>query len=369
LPVIYFLFFKGSGIWIRGDFSITMSATKICVLLGLGLAGIFLASRRRKKEIKEDFGAFTERIQLLPPPQPSPPESPYPLTGLTFAIKEIFDIEGYVTGFGNPDWQQTHEPAAQTAPVVTFVVQGGATCVGRTVMDEMAYSINGENKHYGTPTNPAAPSRIPGGSSSGSAVAVAAELVDFALGTDTGGSVRVPASFCGILGFRPSHGAVSTVGVVPMAQSFDTVGLFTRDPNILRHVGHILLQLPFMEYRQPRGIIIADDCFQLTKIPNDQTVNVVTRSTEKLFGRQVLNHINLGEYIATNVPSLKYFQNEEESRNGESGISALKALCSALRLLQRFVYKGSKYFASCWSYTTTVAIHGVQATKGYYNCR
>jgi Asp-tRNA(Asn)/Glu-tRNA(Gln) amidotransferase A subunit family amidase len=94
-----------------------------------------------------------------------------------------------------------------------------------------------------------------------------------------------------------------------------------------------------MEYRQPRGIIIADDCFQLTKIPNDQTVNVVTRSTEKLFGRQVLNHINLGEYIATNVPSLKYFQNEEESRNGESGISALKALCSALRLLQRYEFK------------------------------
>ncbi|RZC89840.1 hypothetical protein C5167_035835 [Papaver somniferum] len=92
-------------------------------------------------------------------------------------------------------------------------------------MDEMAYSINGENVHYGTPNNPCARDRVPGGSSSGSAVAVAAELVDFSLGTDTGGSVRVPASYCGILGFRPSHGVVSKVGVIPMAQSFDTDGL------------------------------------------------------------------------------------------------------------------------------------------------
>jgi amidase len=92
--------------------------------------------------------------------------------------------------------------------------------------DSASCSINGENKHYGTPVNPAAPSRIPGGSSSGSAVAVAADLVDFSLGTDTGGSVRIPAAYCGILGFRPSHGVVPVVGVIPMAQSFDTVGIY-----------------------------------------------------------------------------------------------------------------------------------------------
>ncbi|KAH9316156.1 hypothetical protein KI387_024783, partial [Taxus chinensis] len=150
---------------------------------------------KKKKTIKEDFGAFVERIQLLPPPQPAPPKAPHPLTDLVFSIKELFDVEGFISGFGNPDWRRTHEPAVGTAPVVSLLVQGGATCVGRNVMDEMAYSIDGENKHYGTPTNPAAPSRIPGGSSSGSAVAVAAELVDFSLGTDTGGSVRVPAAF------------------------------------------------------------------------------------------------------------------------------------------------------------------------------
>ncbi|XP_057830710.2 outer envelope protein 64, chloroplastic [Cryptomeria japonica] len=314
------------------------SAANVIVLLGLGIAGILLAVQRRKKTIKEDFGAFVDRIQLLPPPQPAPPKATYPLTGLVFAIKELFDVEGYVTGFGNPDWRKTHEPAVHTAPAVSLLIEGGATCVGRTVMDEMAYSINGENKYYGTPTNPAAPSRVPGGSSSGSAVAVAAELVDFSLGTDTGGSVRVPAAYCGILGFRPSHGALSTVGVVPMAQSFDTVGWFARDPNILHLVGHTLLQLPLMESRKPSRVIIADDCFQLTNIPSGQTVTIVIQSTEKLFGRQVLNHMNIGKYIADKVPSLKYFQTEE-SRNGGDSISDLKALCNAFRLCQRYEFK------------------------------
>lgn len=133
-------------------------------------------------------------------------------------------MDGYVTGFGNPDWARTHPPAKTTAPTVLALLRAGATSVGKTVMDEMAYSINGENAHYGTPKNPCASDRIPGGSSSGSAVAVGANLVDFSLGTDTGGSVRVPAAFCKIHGFRPSHGVVSVDGVIPMAQSFDTVG-------------------------------------------------------------------------------------------------------------------------------------------------
>ncbi|KAL5982563.1 Amidase 1 [Asimina triloba] len=171
-------------------------------------------------EGRDDHGAFMEKFQLLPPDQ-----SPQlPLHGLTFAVKDIFDIKGYVTGFGNPDWARTHTAATSTAPSVMAVLGGGAMCSGKTVMDEMAYSINGENAHYGTPTNPSASDRVPGGSSSGSSVAVAAGLVDFSLGTDTGGSVRVPAAFCGILGFRPSHGVVTTNGVIPMAQSFDTVG-------------------------------------------------------------------------------------------------------------------------------------------------
>ncbi|KAL0382689.1 UNVERIFIED_CONTAM: Amidase 1 [Sesamum calycinum] len=167
-----------------------------------------------------DYGAFMEKFTL----QADPSSQKLPLSGLTFAVKDIFDVEGKVTGFGNPDWARTHSVATSTAPAVLSVLKAGAVCVGKTVMDEMAYSINGENMHYGTPTNPCAADRVPGGSSSGSAVAVGAMLTDFSLGTDTGGSVRVPASYCGILGFRPSHGVVSTSGVIPMAQSFDTVG-------------------------------------------------------------------------------------------------------------------------------------------------
>ncbi|GFY94771.1 amidase 1 [Actinidia rufa] len=143
-----------------------------------------------------DHGAFMEKFIL----QPSSSIRELPLKGLTFAVKDIFDVDGYITGFGNPDWARTHSAATSTAPAVLAVLRGGATCVGKTVMDEMAYSINGENQHYGTPENPCAPDRVPGGSSSGSAVAVGAKVVDFSLGTDTGGSVRVPASYCGIFG-------------------------------------------------------------------------------------------------------------------------------------------------------------------------
>ena len=154
-------------------------------------------------------------------------------------------------------------------------------------------SITGENKHYGTPTNPSIATQMPGGSSSGAVVAVLAELMDFSLSIDTDGGVRVPAAFCGILRFCPSHGVVSTVGVVPMTQSVDTIGWSARDSNILCHVGHVLLQLPLSDFRQRRSILVADDCFQLLRIPEEKTLGLVISSVENLQG-QVLNHINLG---------------------------------------------------------------------------
>ena len=157
-----------------------------------------------------------------------------PLAGLTFAVKDAIDLAGFRTGAGNPDWSRTHPPATATAPAVQAVLDAGASVVGKTITDELTFSLNGQNIHYGTPINPRAPGRIPGGSSSGSAVAVAGELVDFALGTDCGGSVRAPASYCGIFGMRPSHGRISTDGVFPLAPSFDTVGWFCREtPNCL----------------------------------------------------------------------------------------------------------------------------------------
>lgn len=203
--------------------------------------------------VHDPYNAFCRHTQVE---LAGAPEGP--LRGLTFAVKDVFDIAGHRTGNGNPVWLETHPPAARTASSVERLLAAGAQMVGKTHTDEMTYSLNGENVHYGTPTNPRVPGRIPGGSSSGSAVAVAGGLADFALGTDCGGSIRLPASYCGIFGIRPTHGLVPTDGVVDLAASFDTVGWFARDAQTLRRVGEVLLPTtPFA----PKRLLIADDAF------------------------------------------------------------------------------------------------------------
>jgi amidase len=126
--------------------------------------------------------------------------------------------------------------------VVTSLLQAGARLVGKTKTMELAYGLTGENVWQGTPVNPRAPDRFPGGSSCGSAAAVAASLVDFALGSDTGGSVRIPASYCGLFGIRPTFGAISLAGACPLAPSFDTCGWFARSASVLAGVGEVLLR-------------------------------------------------------------------------------------------------------------------------------
>lgn len=163
------------------------------------------------------------------------------LSGLSFAVKDLFDIAGAITTYGNPDWASTHAPAVVTAPVVTALLQSGARLAGKTKTQELAYGLTGENIWQGTPLNPRAPDRFPGGSSCGSAAAVAADMTDLALGSDTGGSVRIPASYCGLFGIRPSHGAISLAGACPLAPSFDTVGWFARGAALLAGVGEVLL--------------------------------------------------------------------------------------------------------------------------------
>ena len=153
----------------------------------------------------EESKAFVELFDL-------PPYGHGELNNLNFAVKDSIDIKDRMTGYGNPAWSRTRLPAAVNALCVDQLLTHGARCSGKTICDEMTFSLDGENVHYGTPLNPAAPERVPGGSSSGSASAVACGLVDFALGTDCGGSTRVPASNCGIFGMRPSYGAISTAG-------------------------------------------------------------------------------------------------------------------------------------------------------------
>jgi amidase len=188
-----------------------------------------------------------------------------PLRGLEFAAKDIYDVAGAVTGCGNPDWARTHEAAAETAWAIRTLLEAGASLAGKTLTDELAYSLNGENYHFGTPTNVNAPGRIPGGSSNGSASAVAGGLVDFALGSDTGGSVRVPASYCGIYGLRTTHGRVPLDGVMPLAPSFDTVGWFARDAGLLRRVGEVLFGAAAADAPKPSRLLIAEDAFALSE--------------------------------------------------------------------------------------------------------
>lgn len=184
------------------------------------------------------------------------------LAGLELAAKDVFDIRGYRTSAGNPDWLTSHPPALETASAVQRLMEAGATLIGKTHTDELTYSLNGENFHYGTPENVNAPGRIPGGSSSGSAAAVAGGLADIALGTDTGGSVRLPASNCGICGFRPTHGRVSKDHVVPLAPGFDTVGWFTRSPDLLQRIGPVLIP-DHRSIPAPSRLLLATDAFQL----------------------------------------------------------------------------------------------------------
>jgi amidase len=186
--------------------------------------------------IPDAFGAFMRDNHVA-----LPGSTTGPLAGRTFAVKDVFDVAGTRTGFGHPDWLRSHPAATQTASAVQKLLDAGCALSGRTVSDELCYSLSGENVHYGTPRNPAAPGRIPGGSSSGSAAAVAGGLVDLALGTDCGGSVRVPASYCGIFGIRTTHGRIAADGVLPFAGTFDVVGLFARDAALLAAAGTVLL--------------------------------------------------------------------------------------------------------------------------------
>ena len=183
-----------------------------------------------------------------------------PLAGLTAAVKDLYDVAGTRTGGGSPDWLAEQKPAATSAAAVQRLLDAGATIIGKTVCDEFFYSIAGANAHYGTPVNVRAPGRLPGGSSSGSAAATAAGACDFALGSDTGGSVRVPAAFCGLYGLRPTHGRIDLCGAMAMAPSFDTAGWFAASAGVFRRVGGVLLDEARVAAPIER-LILAEDAF------------------------------------------------------------------------------------------------------------
>jgi amidase len=201
-------------------------------------------------------GAFVPRAQVA-----RPRHAEGPLSGLTFAAKDLFAVRGHRSSAGVPDFARQQPAAKADAAAVAMLLDAGADLVGVTVLDEFAFSLVGHNPHHGTPHNPRAPGRVCGGSSCGSAAAVAACLCDFALGTDTGGSVRVPASFCGLFGLRPTHAAISTEGLIPLAPSFDTVGFFAREPSTFESVASVLLGE--LEQQPVERILVAEDALEL----------------------------------------------------------------------------------------------------------
>src|SRR5680860_1836002 len=194
-----------------------------------------------------------------------------PLAGLTFMVKDLFAIAGRKVGNGNPDYYEHASPAHETAPVITRLLEAGASCTGITICDEFFYSVLGSNAHYGSPVNTRAPRHVTGGSSCGSAAAVAAAMCDFALGSDTGGSIRVPASFCGLYGLRPTHGRIDMTGATPMAPSFDTVGILARDAEVFRKVGLVLLEGARVDAPIER-LVLAQDIVVFSEASTDQAL-------------------------------------------------------------------------------------------------
>ena len=220
------------------------------------------------------------------------------LNDLSFAIKDNIDIRNQTTGYGSPGWVETHDKPVVNAICLEQLLCEGGIFKGKTKSDELAYSLIGVNSFYGTPINPNAPDRIPGGSSSGSASAVASGLVDFAIGTDTGGSVRVPASNCGVWGFRPSHGAISVAGLLPLAPSFDTVGILSQNGQILEKVMHVLLAEDYSKHSAIPSVCFVDDVFRIS----DEAIKQTTRTIKHKITCDFKNTtLKLSEITALNI--------------------------------------------------------------------
>jgi amidase len=207
-----------------------------------------------------------------------------PLSGLSFAVKDLYDVAGYPTGAGNPHVLTLSGIKTQHAAVVAALLDAGARFVGKTITDELAFSARGNNAHFGAPLHGAAPSRITGGSSSGSASAVSTGLADFALGSDTGGSVRAPASHCGLYGIRPTQDRLSLDGCFPLCKTFDTCGFFARDPATFARVAAVLFGTdPTPLPPRPR-MLLATDLFAQLDAPVAAALKPAVEAIEAMYG-------------------------------------------------------------------------------------
>jgi Asp-tRNA(Asn)/Glu-tRNA(Gln) amidotransferase A subunit family amidase len=301
----------------------------------------------------DPLGAFVERF-ALPATAKDALEPDRALEGVSFSHKDIFHVRGKVAGFGNPTWRATHDVSTSTARAIALLRDAGASGVGSTHMDELAYSINGENAHYGAPVNPNARGRIPGGSSSGAAVSVCGEAT-LALGTDSGGSVRVPAACVGVFGFRPTHGSVSAHGVIPFAPSFDTVGWFARDPKTLAAAGSALLSKGahptsasdpsssrLSGGRLPKRMLVLEDAIDACVVEAQCTVASACIALADDFPEGSTTRLNLGKHLLVTCPSLRAVATAEQT---ESGMDVLRVCFQLLMAGEAWATHGAWYAA------------------------
>jgi amidase len=231
--------------------------------------------------VRDGFGALPQRVT----------SRHATLAGYRLAVKDVFDVAQLRTGAGNPAWAEEQPRAATTAVAVRLILEHGAQWVGKTVTDELTYSLAGINVHYGTPRNPADADRVPGGSSSGSAVAVAAGYADIGLGTDCGGSIRLPASYCGIWGMRPTHGRIAVNGCLTLAHSFDTVGWFTRDSALLAELLSVLTHEVPQQPVAPMRLLVPKDVLPLL---DPQAASAFNAAIETVRGRLTIESFPAG---------------------------------------------------------------------------
>lgn len=229
-----------------------------------------------------------------------------PLGDLTFVAKELFDVAGLPTGCGNPTCRADASPATGNAWIVETLLAAGADLIGTTITDEFAFSLSGTNVHDGTPSHPIDTSRVPGGSSAGSASAVARSAADIGIGTDTGGSIRVPASYCGIVGLRPTHGLVPTEGLAPLAPSFDTVGLMTQDVATMRAAWSACTSaIGTGDAASPSELVVADDLFdRLDPMPGVRTQLLDAANALADAAGLSVRHVALGELVGVGLDEM-----------------------------------------------------------------
>jgi len=245
------------------------------------------------------------------PEVPVPSAASGPLADLSFAAKDLFDVAGYPTGGGSPILLAMSGIKTRTAPAVQMLLDAGARFVGKTVTDELAFSMNGNNAHFGAPTNGAAVTRITGGSSSGSASAVSSNLCDFALGSDTGGSVRAPANHCNLYGIRPTHGRISLDAVLDLSPSFDTCGWFARDVNTFARVADVLLGADAKPLPEKVRLLWPEDLWAMLTAPVRDALQDAVRQVQTTLGEAVpVAQIALGDWDAM-YWNFRYMQGRE----------------------------------------------------------